>query len=165
MPKPNRVYLDTNLVYNWFKLHFTKRRKQADEEEIIKFLAGHREIECFISAFTVAEIAANLRNEFKDRITLEQIKYLVQVLQDTINCQIIKFDKFKDMKNQDREGILISPEIIKFAFGCLDASDAIHVDIAKSSDLCFVTRDENVTRVKVVYENVMGEKKFRKQFD
>ena|SRR3989344_6745232 len=165
MPKPDKVYLDTNLMYNWFKLRFTKKRKQADEEEIIKFLAQHKEIECFISAFTVAEIVARLKNEFKDLITLNDIRYSIEIFQDSINCQIIKLDKFRDMKDKDREGILISPQIVEFAFECLDSKDAIHIDIAKSNDLWFITRDNDVTRVKNIYNNVMGEKKFRKQFD
>lgn len=165
MTQPKKVYLDTNLILHWFKLRILKKKKEADDKKIIKFLSKHKEIETFISAFSVAEIVAKLRKEFKDRVTMDEIKEIIEILRNSIKFDTIKLDKFSDMKGQERKGILISPEIIDFAFVCYDASDAIHIDIAKSNDLWFVTRDDDAPRAREKYSKIMGESKFRKQFE
>lgn len=165
MTLPLKAYLDTNLILHWFKLCIIKRRKQADEQELIKFLSRHKEIEIFLSVFSVAEIVAHLRNEFKDKVTMREIEAFINILRNTIKFEIIKLDKFTDTKEQERKGILISPEIIDFAFLCYSARDSIHIDIAKSNDLWLITRDNDIPRVQKIYSKVIGESKFRKQFE
>ena len=92
---PEKVYLDTNLILNWFRLCIIRRVKKAEEEVIIKFLSEHKEIESFISVFSVAEIIANLRNEFKERVKMDEIDMLMKMLRNTINVDICHYNEFK----------------------------------------------------------------------
>jgi len=152
MTKPQRVYLDTNLLMDFFR-RIIRHRK--DIPEIIEFLEERKETEKYISVFTIAEITANLMNEFKDRnLKKEYIIGLVNTLKSTIQLNII-----------EHEVIELSSIMIDYAYECRDAKDSIHVLIAKKNDLWFITRDNDVPRLKPLYEKIMGERKFRKQFD
>ena len=141
-----------------------KKIKQAEEEVMIKFLLEHKEIKPYISLFSVAEIVANMRNEFKDLIQMEDIKELIEILRNMISIDVIKLDETENSSGIKRKGILISDEIIKFAYFCYSARDSIHIDMAKSNDLLLVTRDDDIPRVKELYPKIIGESKFRKQF-
>lgn len=159
-----RIYLDTNLIFHWFELCLLGRRKLAGEGTFIRFLSDHKEIERYISAYTIAEIAAKLRKQFGDKVKLNDIHELIEEFRNLTGTQIIKIDEFSDIKGNKRRGILLSSNIADYAFYCCDSKDALHIDIAKSNDLLLVTADDGIPMVKSMYEKVIGESKFRKQF-
>src|SRR3989339_949283 len=137
--KPKRVYLDTNIIYGFFKSII---KGENEVPEIIKFLADRNDVEKFISTFTIAEIIENLLKEFSYRnLKKEYIISLVDALRLTINLQTIQ------------ESIEFSSELIDYTYECRDAKDSLHVLIAKKNDLYFITRDNDIGRMNKLYEN------------
>ncbi|MBI2583045.1 MAG: PIN domain-containing protein [Candidatus Aenigmarchaeota archaeon] len=150
MPIPKKVYLDTNIVYGFFQNII---RGKMDHPEIIKFLAERKDVEKYISTFTVAEIVENLLKEFPYRsLKKDYIMSLVDTLRLTVDLKILQ------------ETIELSGELVDFVYECKDAKDSLHVLIAKKNDLFFITRDDKVGILKSLYPNIMGEQKFKKQF-
>ena len=165
MDSKENIYIDVNLIFRWIELTFFSRHPQkADEEKFIKFLSEHKEIKVYISAFTAAEIAAKLSKQFGENATPELIKTIIETLINTLGAETIKYEIFFDKQGKERKGLLISQELPNMALACRDAKDAVHICLAKSNDLLFVTRDKDATRVRTIYEKVTGAEKYIKQF-
>jgi predicted nucleic acid-binding protein len=140
MEVPKKVYLDTNLLYGWFQNQLSKKRP---ESQIVRFLSEKcKDMEKFISVYTVAELLVNLKKDFSDRgLSKEKIGYMFEILRDTIDLKVI--DQTKMTKS-----------VIDFADLCDDHNDAVHLEIAKNENLVFVTRDCDLGRVKSAYPHV-----------
>lgn len=151
--KMEKVYLDTNLIIGFFKNIIRKKKKTGEDPEIIKFLAIHDEIKKFISIFSIAEIIESLEEEFPSHaLTQDYILDLIETLRNTIELEII-------------EDVKVSKNIINYTYLCRDVKDAIHIDICQASELWFITRDEDCGKVSKIYNKIMSERKFRKQFE
>ncbi len=151
MTIPSKIYLDTNLLYGWFK---NKLGKKKSETGILTFLSEKcKDIEKFISAYSVAELLVKLKDEFQDReISENKIAYLFEILRGTIGLKIIYESK-------------LTETVIKFADICGDHNDAIHIEIAKNQNLTLVTKDEALGKAEKLYPNIMSIGKLMKQFD
>ncbi len=152
MPVPKRIYLDTNLIYGWFKNQLNP--KKHPKPEFIEFLCGRcKGVEKFISIYSIAELLVNLKKDFQDRgLSEDKISPFFEILKDHIGLKIIIEAK-------------LTNSIVTFADLCNDHNDAVHIEIAKNENLTFVTRDEDIGKVGKVYKPVMCMSKFMKQFD
>ena len=65
-----------------------------------------------------------------------------------------------DKDNTEFKGISLSADIINYTYLCGDLKDAIHVEIAKSNKLSFITKDDKVGRIKPLYPEITGIRKF-----
>lgn len=149
----DRVYLDVNIFREWFV-----RMIRGDARTLfyVKFLSSHGEIEKHISIFGIAELVETLLKEPKlqgRKPTKEWISSLIEIFKDTTDVKIIEEDEI-------RKGLYrvftVSPKIVEFTYLCGDLKDSIHVDIARENDLLFVTKDDKVGRVNVIYQRVEG---------
>ncbi|MBI2583756.1 MAG: hypothetical protein HYW25_03760 [Candidatus Aenigmarchaeota archaeon] len=150
MPHIDKIYLDSNLLMDFY-IKCARKTKPYYEPEIITFLAERRGLPKFISSFSLAEIGARLKRDFPE-FTPEYLMEFTKVLIRTIGL-----------------GVIQSPTIdwryvLRYSLLCRDARNSIHIEIARSEDLWFITRDKDDPRVKEIYPKVMGESKFKKQF-
>ena len=162
--QPNEIYLDTSLLIGWFK-HILEKRKKTGEPEIIEFLNDKPEIKRYISSITIAEIIEVLKSkDFKNyKLEKSYILDLIVNLRNTLNLIIIEEFEEKGRK-QLKNIILDSRNIVDFTFLGGEVIDAIHTEIARSNNIYFITRDENIGKTKELYPKIMGLKHFIKQF-
>lgn len=128
-------------------------------------LSEHKEIEKFISLFSIAELVHTLKygKSFrKFKINFKTIESLIEELQGIVGFDIILKDKIKGVK---LNGIVVSGDIIKFLDEHNHILDCIHVDVAKSHDLFFITYEKKIGRIKDLYKKIMTENKLMKQFN
>lgn len=151
MAIPSKIYLDTNLLYGWFQNQLNTKKSPS---RIVKFLNERcKDIEKFISVYSIAELVVDLKQEFQDReISIKKIAYLFDILKDTIGLKIIL-------------EIKLTGAVIEFAELCDDHNDAIHIEAAKNENLTLITKDEDIGRVKDAYSNVISIGKLMKQFN
>ncbi len=152
-----RIYLDTSIIREWF---VNIIRGDRGEPFYIEFMRTHNEFEKFISIYGIAELIETLKNEPEiqhKKLTKEFIMELIKLLQTTINMKIIEST---DKENTEFKGISLSADIIDFTYLCGDLKDAIHVEIAKSNKLSFVTKDDKAGRIKPLYPEIVGIRKF-----
>ncbi|MBI4170847.1 MAG: hypothetical protein HY514_04075 [Candidatus Aenigmarchaeota archaeon] len=161
-----RVYLDNSTIEPWFEAILIEG-KHMKTPGFIQFLIVHKEIEKFISSFTVAELVEKLMfhtekvRPFMKK--LELIEGFVNTFQQTIpNLTIIE----EEQAPNGQRGLFISvPELIQFTAKIGDIKDAIHVCIAKHEDLYLVTKDDNIGRVQDIYQRTVGMVGFMKAFE
>ncbi len=162
--QPQEIYLDTSLLVGWFK-HILERRKKTEEPQIIEFLNNRPEIKKYISSISIAEIIEVLKSkEFKNyKLENQYILDLIETLRNTLNLIVI--EEFEEKgKKQLKNIFLDSQNIVDLTFLGGEVIDAIHIDISKSNNLYFITRDEGIGKTKEIYPKIMGLKHFMKQF-
>ncbi len=166
-PVPRRIYLDTNILVGWFKSQLsvgqTKsklidhlRRFGPRNPDVIKFLINHRDIEKFISIFTIAEIVHVLKysDEFKGYdLELATIKWLMELLQEAVGFSVIKE---VSLGGNSIKGVIISPDIVDFVDKHSHIIDCIHIDIAKHNELTFVSNERDLGKMKDSWRNNDG---------
>ena len=155
MPEEN-IYPDTSIIREWFVRIIVGDRRDV---ETIEFLRKHKEINKFISIYGVAELIETLKKEPSiqhKKLTKEFIWDLIKALQNTLtNLKII--EEYAEPEGVSKyRGIVLSSEIVDFTYLCGDLKDSIHVEIAKNNDLLFVTKDDEVGRVKELYPKIEG---------
>ena len=161
--KPEQIYIDNNLLIRWF-IHKFNRKKYKSMPEIIKFLNEHPEIKKYISLLSVAELVHTLKygEDFqKFNLNLKYIEKLLSELQNIINLDIIMKEKRNGV---EIDGVIISKDLIKLIDKHRHLIDCMHLDIAKSHDLSFVTHEAKMGELKPLYENIMTDDKLMKQF-
>ena len=147
----DKIYLDTNLIIGFFK-NIIKKKKYKEDPKFIRFLSDKNEIQKFISIFTVAEVIQVLRKEFGSHdLSKRYILDLIDTLRGTVGLNII-------------ENVELTSDIIHYTYLCDDLKDAVHVSIAQINDIWFVTRDDDAGKTKELYNKVISERKFIKQF-
>ena len=132
---------------------------------IIEFLSEHEEIDKFISLISVAELVCALKYDKEFRrfsVKTSYIQKLLEELQSTMDLKIILTEKVKRTRI---EGVIISSNIVKYLNKHNHLVDCIHLDIAKSHELCFLTDEKKMGNLKTFYKNIMTENKFMKQFN
>lgn len=162
---PNKVYIDTCILYRWFLWKFYPR-KYGKEPKIIRYLSEENsKTRSYVSIITIAELVELLRfdGNFKDKnLGSDTIIALINELQNILNLEIINYKNIK-MGDNSFNGIIVSDNIVKFAEFHKEIIDCIHVDIAKSCELCFLTDETKIGSMKSFYNNIMTENKFFKQ--
>jgi len=148
-----KVYLDINIFREWF---IRTIKNNITPIFYVQFLSEHGEIEKRISVFSIAELVETLLKEPKLQgwnLTKEWILSLIEIFRDTVGVKIIEED---ETSKGQYTGFVVSPKIVEFTYLCGDLKDSVHVDIAKSNDLLFITKDDEAGRVKTAYPKVEG---------
>ncbi|OGI14774.1 hypothetical protein A3K63_02775 [Candidatus Micrarchaeota archaeon RBG_16_49_10] len=141
-------------LIRWFLFRF-RRVKHESPPIIIEFLRNHGEIKKFISIVSMAEFIKVLlydKDFINYKLTTSYANKLIQELQDVIELKVIHGEK-------------ISDDIVLYIERHPELIDCIHLDIAKSNELCFITDEKKIGKLKAVYGNIMTENKLMKQFD
>ena len=149
-------------MIGWFKWCIYKVRKPK-EPEFIKFLSKLESVEKYISIFTIAEVIEVLKThpDFRGyKIDEKYFEDILEILKRTASISIIEETGIIVKGKKQYKKFYITPNIVNFTYTCGELKDSIHVDIAKSNDLWFVTHDDKVGRLKVLYKKIIGSSKF-----
>lgn len=162
MTLPEKIYLDNSLLIRWFLWKLNPRRYRS-EPEIVKFLAQSQGMQIYISIISLAELVHTLkysRDFQRFRMTLPWLRTLLEELQRILGFLIIERERIGGV---DIGGIVITPAIVRFLDVHPELMDCLHVDIARRNDLWFITHDDNVGKLKPLYENIMTDNKLIRQ--
>lgn len=160
--QPEKVYLDNTSLVRWFLKRFYPRKYKRDPQ-IIRFLSEHKEIRCYISIFSVAELVQVLKHGQEFRKFKLKFKYILKLIEELQN--IILFDIIQTVKigGTSIKGVVVSHEIVKYVFKHRHLIDCIHLDIARQNDLWFVTYEKRMGELKEYYEKIITEAKMMKR--
>jgi len=174
----SKVYLDTCLLIGCFKWLLEKNyqhqfiekilllvKREKEQPFIITFLKEHKNIEKFISLVSVAEIISVLKynKDFRHyKLTLGEINNLLVVLMTMIGFEIIVEIEIDGKKIK---GNLITRAINNYIDKHEHVLDCIHVDIAKTNDLLFITNEDKFGLLKDLDCHIMTFNKLVKQFE
>jgi hypothetical protein len=160
--KPEKIYIDNSVLIRWF-LHKLHPKKHKTEPQIIRFLTEHKEIEKFISIVSVAELVHTIRygKDFQGfGLKLSYIRDLLMKLQNVTDLKIISKEK---ISGAEINGVVISENVINYVDKHRHLIDCIHVDLAKSHDLYFITHEKDMGILKEFYDKIMTDDKLMKQ--
>jgi len=157
------IYIDNSLLIRWFLSKFYPE-SYNEVPQIIKFLSTKTEIKKYISLMSIAELVRTLKyGEKFERfgLSLRFIHSLIEEMQSVVGFDIILRD---NVDGTELNGIIISGDIIKLIDKHRHLIDCIHVDIAKSHDLTFVTYEKKIGRMKEIYDHILTENKLMKLY-
>src|SRR3989344_5988756 len=121
-----KIYIDTSLLHDWFA-RLMRNEKDPDTDSI-KFLRDRKDVDKFISIFTIAELVESLlfhEKGIRDYMKkLEVIESFSKLFMQTTGVKVIEFEK-----EGEHKGIFISPKIVKYTSICESVKDAAHVCI------------------------------------
>jgi hypothetical protein len=164
MVNVDKVYIDTDLLVGWFLSKFYPKKHK--EPLIVKFLSEYRnKIKSYISMISIAEIMGLLIHDskFKDlKLKSDFIEKLISELQTIIGFNVI-FSKARVFE-QEIICLQITDKVIEYIAVHPHLVDCIHLDIAKSNDLFFVSHEDKIGKLKDLYPKIMTDKKLEKQF-
>jgi len=148
MELPKELYLDTNMIWAWFKnmMEAFRRGESLKIPSILQFISSRIELKTFTTNLTKAEIFRYLRSEWNcDKNFSENLwnRFLV-----SFNTSYI-----------EAENVIIS-ELIEI---CARVStkkktlvNLMHLQLAKKNNLWFLTGEENLKdRYKEYYDKVL----------
>ncbi len=141
-----QIYLDTSIAERYFKkaVMQEKQNKQFLPPKIFSFFESHKEIQLFISSFTLAEIFEHLWKRYQ--VKPENISKLS-------NFFISRFEIIPILEFN------IKPDILRWIRKYkLEAKDVIHLSIARSNKLFLLTDDDDLLdRGKAIYDKIISE--------
>lgn len=144
-----QIYLDTNIAERYFKraVEAMKQHKEIIVPKIFIYFLSRKDLELFISSFTLAEISEHL---WKKDMEPKDISKL-------ISSFLVKFDIFQIFDFSIKGEIL--RWIRKFK---LEAKDVIHLSIARNNNFYLLTDDFYLSsRGKGIYDKIITEKELR----
>lgn len=152
-----RLYLDTSMIWSWFRKNIEGRRKKIPFKipSVIKFVSSQPELELVLSSLTKLEIFRFLKSEWD--CSDNEAEDIWESFLKTFNISYLI------SKEIDYE------ELIKI---CGDIStkkktvvNLIHLQIAKKNGLKFLTGEEKLKKkYKKYYDNILTYKDIRKHF-
>ena len=102
-----KIYIDTSLLHDWFA-RLMRNEKDPDTDSI-KFLRDRKDVDKFISIFTIAELVESLlfhEKGIRDYMKkLEVIESFSKLFMQTTGVKVIEFEK-----EGEHKGIFISPK-------------------------------------------------------
>ena len=141
--KKLKIYLDTNIIYGYFKALI----KGTSPPFMLMFIRNNLDkIEPTTSFFTIAEVVKSLKEE--TTLTNEEIKGLMRLFKRTSKIKIF-------------ERVLITGEVIGLSLEEVSLADSIQINIAKNINSIFITQDKGILRKgKKFYKNILNFKQF-----
>jgi len=119
------VYLDTNILYSYFKKKIEQKISNNDKEIKLTFLNNARIIPVS-SFFTLIELV----NVLKREMNLSK-----KSIEDFVNGEV------ESMRIRLIEKTKIDENVLKWCSDGLDFKDAIHLSIVKENNLTLITND------------------------
>jgi predicted nucleic acid-binding protein len=134
--KELRVYLDTNIIFGFFKsmLQSMFKRRRLKRVWRLYFLAKNKKLQVFISTFTLIEVKESIRkwlNEENKNLSEDQVKGLMNYFEEIFDFKILESIELKNI----------------LEYSDLDAKDSIQVEIARANKLILVTEDKKLREV------------------
>ncbi|MBU5688029.1 MAG: PIN domain-containing protein [Candidatus Aenigmarchaeota archaeon] len=147
-----RVYLDTNIVFGFFKRFLESKFMKKQFRLPEKMLIANKAKDVYISELVLSEVVSGMKkwcekNEIK--LSKNEIESLVQEFRKEFKIKILKKVEIKDLFLLVNYGI--------------DINDGIHLEISKNRDMVFVTDDKRLYEAgKYFYGKVLSFHEFRK---
>lgn len=143
-----RIYLDTNIIFGWFKAKIEEERK-GKIFILPERLENLLELDCelFVSPLVKAEVSRNLRSDYN--IGKEKINTLWDRFLNDMKIEELSFRKFQIHFSEILKIVQFIPLRLKGAI-----PDLIHIQIARKFELKFLT-DEDMERLKEFYDNII----------
>ena len=157
MELPKELYLDTNILHPWFRKIIGNRRKNLPFEmpNVIKFVSSKLGITLSVSNLTKVEIVRYLFSDWKSQES--EVDELWETFLRTFNISLII------VRELDFEDMIKLCKAIPTKKKTL--VNLMHLQIAKKSDLWFLTGEEKLKdRYKEYYEKVLTYEDLRKLF-
>lgn len=143
-----RIYLDTNIIFGWFKAKIDEERKGKTfvlPERLDKLLESKYDL--FVSTLVKVEVSRNLKSELN--INSEKINQLWdRFLKETKTIELV----FEKLQVDMFEMLNVTQNYPLKLRGAV--ADLIHIQIAKHSNLKFLT-SEDMRILKSVFDNVI----------
>ena len=131
MVKQVEVYLDTNILYSYFKKKIEEKIRGNNGKKIKLFPFENSRIVLMSSFFTLAELVEVLKRE---------INLSKKSIEDFIENEIKELEiKFLDKAR-------IDDNFLRWNLNGLDLKDAIHLSIARENNLILLTNDLNLVK-------------------
>lgn len=161
--KPEKIYIDNSLLVRWFlrRLH---PKKFKTEPQIIRFLTEHKEIKKFISILSVAELVHTLKYSKDFQSFGLKLSYILDSLAELLKAMDVEVISRENIGGMEIDGVIVSENVVKFVDMHQHLVDCIHVDLAKSHDLFFITHERDMGVLKEFYEKIMTDDKLMKQY-
>jgi len=137
--KKLRIYLDTNIIFGYFKAILGGRKIPF----MLTFIENNLDkIEPITSFFTMAEVAKSLKEE--TTLTTEEIKRLLRIFRKTSKIKIF-------------EKVIITGEVINLSLRGVSIPDSIQLSIAKNLTATFITQDKELLyKSSKIYKNILS---------
>ena len=161
--KPDKIYIDNSLLVRWF-LRRLNPKKYKIEPQIIRFLSEHKEINKFISILSVAELVHTLKYGKDFQAYGLKLSYILDSLAELLKSMEIEVISKENFGGMEINGIVISENIVRFVDRHKHLADCIHVDVARSHDMFFVTHERDMGVLKEFHEKIMTDDKLMKQY-
>lgn len=141
-----KVYLDTNIVFGFFK-NFLEHKymfKPLNIPKKLRIIARLKEV--YISDLVVAEVIKGIKLWCRDnniRINREEIEKMIDDFKRRFKIKTLKSFKLKNLAD--------------FALYGIDLNDGIHLEISKNKNMIFVTDDKKLYEAsRYFYEKVLS---------
>lgn len=152
-----RIYLDTNMVWGWFKRAIESRRKGIPLKipSIMRFVASRNELELFTSIITKIEIFRFLKSEWNC-----SEKESEEIWESFIDLFRVSYFDVKEVDFNELLRIVSEISTKKKTLVNL-----IHLQIAKRNGFRFLTGEEKLKKkYEKYYDNILTYKDLRKLF-
>jgi predicted nucleic acid-binding protein len=145
-----KIYLDTNIIYGFFK-NLVKRIFTGKEFKIPRKIQvvqrNLMRIEPLTSFFTLIEVIEGLKKwaEKKKRtLTIEEIVSLIEFFKENFRVEILR-------------SVWITERTIQYVLSGIEWKDAIQLEIARVNEYILVTDDVKLRKLgKGFYEKIMS---------
>lgn len=148
MEEKLQIYLDTNVIFGWFKAKIDEERKGKRfilPERLEKLLELNYEL--FVSPLVKAEVSRNLKSD--SNLEKEKINELWNIFLEEMKVEQIILENFQINWEELVNVVQSVPLKLRGA-----VEDLVHIQIARKLKLKFLT-SEDMERLKEFYDNIM----------
>ncbi|MFH8092360.1 MAG: PIN domain-containing protein [Candidatus Aenigmatarchaeota archaeon] len=147
-----KIYLDTNILFGYFKriLESKYKLKPFEIPEKINIIKNAKEL--YISDFVLAELIIEIKNWCNANnvnIGEKEIENLIEEFKETYNVRVIKNFKIK--------------HFLELIYLGVDLKDSIHLEISRNKNMVFLTDDKELYEIsKHLYGKVLNFYEFKR---
>lgn len=129
--KKQRIYLDTNIIYGYFRKRVEETVNGRFKRPFILQKISKVDYEFVTSFFTMAEVSKNLRREFN--LDNKSIVDLLRLFTREYRIKVV-------------QRVNITGELLLWHLKRIDLEDAIQLNIAKNINSIFLTNDKRLIK-------------------
>jgi predicted nucleic acid-binding protein len=140
MAKKLKVYLDTNMIFGFFKIMLEvifERRRYREVRRLSALERSSELLEVYTSFFTLIEVIEQIRKwsqKKRKALTTAQIRALLSSFQEIFNIRIVS-------------SVFITQRVLEYVLNNMEWEDAIQLEIARINGFTLVTEDIDLKRL------------------
>ncbi|MEM5799399.1 MAG: PIN domain-containing protein [Candidatus Aenigmatarchaeota archaeon] len=147
-----KVYLDTNIVFGFFKRFLESKFMKKSFELPEKMIIVSKIENVYVSELVLSEVVSGIKEwclKNKIKLNREEIEGLFEEFRENLNIKVLKKIEIKNL--------------FELVYYGIDIKDGIHLEISKNKDMVFVTDDKKLYEVgKYFYDKIMNFNEFKK---